>query len=97
MDKITIITSLISALLGTGLGFILNFKLGTRKQNLDEFKVILEEYKILAEKNEAKNEKLEKRIQNLEDSKELYLKVELALREEIKELRKQNRELRKAG
>lgn len=49
MSLMTLATALISAVVGTGLGAFLSFKLGTRKQDESEFISIVNEYKGLME------------------------------------------------
>ena len=99
MDITIIITAVISAIIGAS-GVLLNFRLGSRKQNVDEFRLLLDEYKVIhiadittIDKLTKTIERLENRIDLLEQDKTIFVRLELALREEITTLRKQNKVL----
>lgn len=101
MDYITLVNNLVIGFIGVALGYILKYMLGSRKQNIDEFKLLLDEYKLrlqeyktIADGLVKKNEKLEVRIRQLEERHNIFHKLEIALRKEISELREQNRNLK---
>jgi len=66
MSIITVATALGSALLGTGLGALLTFKLGNRKQDESEFVSIVNEYKGLMEGYKMEVDSLRKEVVNIQ-------------------------------
>lgn len=67
MDWTLIITGLISALAGGGLASYFNYKLGSKKENTNEFTLLLEQYKLLRKSDMEEILGLKSRINELEN------------------------------
>lgn len=67
MNWTLIITGLISALSGGVLGSYFNYKLGNKKENTNEFSLLLEQYKLLRKSDMEEMQGLKTRIKELED------------------------------
>lgn len=76
MDWTLIITGLISALAGGGLASYFNYKLGSKKENTNEFTLLLEQYKLLRKSDMEEMQGLKARIKELED-KDLERRLEI--------------------
>lgn len=76
MDWTLIITGLISALAGGGLASYFNYRLGHKKENTNEFSILLEQYKLLRKDDTEEINSLKNRIKELED-KDLELMLEI--------------------
>jgi hypothetical protein len=89
MDWNSIIPSLIGVLGGGTVGAILMYKLGSRKQDVNEFTSIISEYKNLMEKQDIRFIALEKKVSSLEERHEKNQHLIGKYEKEVSDLRNQ--------
>lgn len=89
MDLTTTITGIATALIGGGIGSLLTYKLGNRKQDESEFSSLMREYKDLLKEAKASAEELKLRVDDLEKDVRNLTKSVNQKDKEIQHLRNQ--------